>query len=237
MINFIILFFIDITCISSNYKNFCYNQKSNINCINNFSLIRTNISCNDISDINLTLKLKNVDNIFLKNCEETIYSENLSKLTSLENIEITDSYVEINKSLQELNHLVNLNLKNSNIYNLNFIENNKILKELNLSFNLIKDLSPLKKLTNLEIVNLSFTEIKDLTPLKNNKNLKELYLCGTKFKDIEQLFEFEKLEKLSIPQNIYSKENIKTIKKYIKGVEIVDNSKNNNHCLPFARVY
>ena len=151
-------------------------------------------------DIETTTSLRLVSR--LTNDEEM---KNVSMLTNLTSLTITDAGLIDISVLSSLTKLEKLTLGYNEIVDLTPLANLTNLTELELYNNRIVDLTPLSNLKNLTYLHLGGTGIsddhnliEDISPLSNLTNLTQLYLGANPFTDITPLAPLTKLETLNL---------------------------------------
>lgn len=110
----------------------------------------------------------------------------LQKLTTLEDLNISQSKVSDLHAIEGLKRLDRLDVSRTQIGNddLKSIANLTNLTELTLDENGIDDITPLSALTKLELLSIKKTNVSSLAPLSQIKTLKKLYIAGTNVSDI-----------------------------------------------------
>ena len=143
-------------------------------------------------------KYDNINNLDLRYCENIKDFSPISKLESLENLDIS----------------------NTNISDISFLEKNKNIKELYLiSCYHIKDYSHISNLEKLERLDLSYCHISDISFLEKNKNIKELKLVHcTEINNFSSLYKLKKIEILNANNTEISDNDASLIKKSNKNI-------------------
>jgi len=139
-----------------------------------------------------TLELIQMNNVPIKNIKALGSLKNLKKLFLADN-DISDLGV-----LRELKNLNALSLNGTNISDLEPLKDLVNLQNLSLDSTKISNLEPLRRLINLDTLIVSNTSVSDIEPLKELKNLQELELYNTKISDFEPLNNLINLKKLTI---------------------------------------
>ena len=190
----------DISCISSldgiTKLNACGNVITDISPISNLiNLNYLNISNNKLIDIT-------------ENSENNV-TKKLTKLTKLNELDISHNYLIYINGLESLNKLTKLNLYDNAIHDLTEIGTLTNLTELNLGENdetsIYYDITGLESLNNLiNLKYLNFSENKTASVVDNItklKNLETLSLQGNKITDISSLLALTKLKELNLYDN------------------------------------
>jgi Leucine-rich repeat (LRR) protein len=103
--------------------------------------------------------------------------------------------------LSKLSTLEELDLSDNNITEINGLENLSSLQTLNLRFNKIKEIKGLDKLSSLKSLQLAFNKISNISGLSNNKSLQNLELIRNQISDLNGLFSLTDLRDLDIYRN------------------------------------
>ncbi|CCU55857.1 leucine rich repeat gene family [Choristoneura biennis entomopoxvirus] len=163
--------------------NTCNNEAINFELLKNminlrsFKLVDENYNTFLIIDLNIIMKMKNLENLYIEN----IYIKNIENINYLNNIK-------------------NLNLINNKISNIDFIYNNINIIELNLSRNLIYDITNLKYLKKLKKLSLNTNNIIDISPILHLNKLDYINIKYNNLNDIN-ILKYIKSESKQI--NIY----------------------------------
>ncbi len=123
--------------------------------------------------------------------------EPLSKLTDLQNINISGTRVKDLTPIRNLNFLQVLNISNCQIQSLSPLRYMKNVRELDVSNTEIADLTSISDYTNLERLNISGTKVDDLTPISGLSGLTDLRFNKSKVSDLNSI---RGLQNLSILQ-------------------------------------
>ncbi|MDU5363155.1 MAG: albumin-binding protein, partial [Finegoldia magna] len=148
-----------------NYLNLENNQIEDASAITDLSKLQTlNLNNNKITKINVS-KLTNLTELYIsQNGLESI--DSISKLMKLNDVNLSENKLTSVEALKDLKELGMLNLSSNQIKDIAPIKNLAKLYNLDVHSNPIKDISVAKDLKQLGEINVSETQITDLTPLK-----------------------------------------------------------------------
>ncbi|ODV58380.1 leucine-rich repeat domain-containing protein [Ascoidea rubescens DSM 1968] len=207
--------------LQSNFRNLTYLNLSN-NLINDLSdfpltnfpkLTSLNLSKNRLKTINGLNHLKNLKFLNLSSVNyynfnsrwlESLIIDNLSELSNLQSLDLSNNGIAEIKNLSSLSNLQYLNLSHNvlikNIDNLSDLKNLQILKLVNTNISKIENLS---NLSNLKILDLSSNLISKLQNLNNLNNLSNLILKNNYISiiDLSQILNLKKLEIIDISKS------------------------------------
>ncbi|MDF7775110.1 leucine-rich repeat domain-containing protein [Sphingomonas sp. AOB5] len=122
----------------------------------------------------------------------------LTRLTALEDLNLSHSRVSDASVLSGLAALKSLNLSYTEVSDASPLSGLTALESLNLSSTRVSDALPLSGLTALESLHLSYTEVSDASPLSGLKALKSLNLSDTRVSDASPLSGLIALESLNL---------------------------------------
>ena len=142
-------------------------------------------------------KLVKLHTIDLSSFKSIDNLEPLSKLTDLQNINISGTKVKDLTPIRNLNFLEVLNISNCQIQSLSPLRYMQNIKELDASNTGISDLNPIAYYTNLERLNVSGTKVDSLNAIAGLANLTDLRFNKSKVSD---LLPVKGLQKLTILQ-------------------------------------
>jgi Leucine Rich repeats (2 copies) len=111
----------------------------------------------------------------------------LARLTTLEQLDLSNTQVADFAPLKGLTALQSLDLGFTEVTNLAPLKGLTALQSLNLSNTEVADLVPLKSLTTLQSLDLTGTNVADLAPLNGLTALQSLHLAGTNVADLSPL--------------------------------------------------
>jgi len=120
----------------------------------------------------------------------------LQELTSLQNLNCSDTQVSDLELLRGLTSLQNLNCWNTKVSDLEPLRGLTSLQNLNCSFTQVSDLELLRGLTSLQNLTCRFTEVSDLEPLRDLNSLYRLNCSHTSVRDLQPLVELQSLRTL-----------------------------------------
>lgn len=122
------------------------------------------------------------------------YIEDIAPLSSLKNLkylELDRNNIKDVKPLRDLVKLEHLKLYNNYIQDISPLENLVNLKYLDVHYNVddqlkngIIDISPVKNMPELELLDISANSVEDITPMKGLKKIKHLDMSNNRIKDI-----------------------------------------------------
>ena len=125
-----------------------------------------------------------------------IDADPLEGLTSLQELDLSDTQVADLRPLEGLTNLQQLDLSDTQVADLRPLEGLTNLQRLLLSGTQVADLRPLEGLTNLQGLLLSGTQVADLRPLEGLTNLQRLVLRRTQVADLRPLEGLTNLQRL-----------------------------------------
>ena len=139
-----------------------------------------------MSDLEPLRGLTSLQNL---NCSDTQVSdlEPLRGLTSLQNLECWNAKVSDLEPLRGLTSLQNLNCSDTQVSDLEPLRGLTSLQNLNCSFTKVSDLELLRGLTSLLNLNCGNTQVSDLEPLRGLISLQNLDCSDTQVSDLELL--------------------------------------------------
>ena len=111
----------------------------------------------------------------------------LQELTSLQNLDCSDTQVSDLEPLQELTSLQNLKCWSTKVSDLEPLRGLTSLQNLNCWNTKVSDLEPLRGLTSLQDLYCGNTKVSDLEPLRGLTSLQDLHCGNTKVSDLEPL--------------------------------------------------
>jgi Leucine-rich repeat (LRR) protein len=148
-------------------------------------------------------------------------SEQLHKITYLEELSFGGVGISNIEPLRELRRLKILEFKDTQVSDLSPLSNTVSLKSLDCSQNPIGLIDALRQLNQLENLNISNTGVMDISPIENCRKLKVLKLNATKVRRLEPLAGLKALEELEafnssikILKPLFGLKNLKLIKCY-----------------------
>ena len=147
----------------------------------------------DISSIEPLSKLSSLKNVNLSN---TLVSDlmPLRNLNGLENLDISGTPVTSLDPLRYNNNIKSLKLKKTQILSLDLVAGFSLLEVLDFSNTLVKDLLPLKDLTSLKDLRFSGTKVTDLQPISGLTSMEIFYFTDVQVSDITPLKNFSNLQ-------------------------------------------
>jgi Leucine-rich repeat (LRR) protein len=133
-------------------------------------------------------------------------TENLDKLTGLEELEIYGAKITSMEGIQFLKNLKKLDLHGNEIDAIDWLDGLDKIEELNLNTNNIRRIENIDGLERLALLDLARNEISKLQNLDHNKNLKTLVVGGKENKErclkkIEHIDHLSKLHVLDVSDN------------------------------------
>ena len=149
---------------------------------------------------------KNLNELYLRNCELTDISE-INQFTNLEKLEIQGTYSNQGlNGLDSINQLVNLKyllLNNLELTDIDFLNNNSYIQTLDVSYNNLEDISVVKTMPNLENIYIQNNNIKDITTLRDTKFIQEYNNYAQRI-EIEVECTSGEIIEIELPQTIKS---------------------------------
>lgn len=130
--------------------------------------------------------------------------EVLGNLTTLQNLNLSDTGISTIAGLAEVSGLTTLNLSGNTIRNLTVLSNMTKLTDLNLQHNALTDLGALAPLTKLEKLDISFNSVTSLVPLGNCIKLTALNAENNQLTNLDGLDSLTLLSTLIINYNSIS---------------------------------
>lgn len=109
-----------------------------------------------------------------------------------------DSFEEIPEELSQLTHLQTLDLSNSNISNISILQHLSNLQTLNLSSTNVTDISVLKNLFKIQNLYINSTDISDISIVRHLPSIENLYLSNTKISDISVIQYLPRIQVLNL---------------------------------------
>lgn len=146
--------------------------------------------------------------------------ENLSRLTSLQTLNLAHCKMSDLSPLRTLDSLTELNLSGNQIEDVSPLESLVNLQTLNLNGNQISDLSPLSRRMNLTNLLLSDNQIEDISPMSRLVNLTELNLDNNQIQDVSSLERLSNLTALHLGGNGLEQEQIDDLQSAIPDCSI-----------------
>lgn len=122
----------------------------------------------------------------------------LSKMTSLRNLNISNTQVNSLVPLRNLTKLESLNFSNTNVNSIDPLRYALELKVIICDQTPLRDVKTLQYFNNLEKLSINKTKVIDISPLSYNKSLVELSLDETPIMDLQALEVLENLTSISL---------------------------------------
>jgi Leucine-rich repeat (LRR) protein len=122
----------------------------------------------------------------------------LKRLTALQTLDLRETQVANLAPLKGLTALQSLDLMETKVADIGPLKGLTALRELRLYGTHVVDLAPLKGLTALQWLDLSYTQVADLAPLKGLTALQSLNLDGTQVADLTPLKGLTALQSLNL---------------------------------------
>jgi len=128
----------------------------------------------------------------------------LRNLNSLENLDISGTQVQSLEPLRYANHLHSLKMKKLSLTGMGIVSGFPLLETLDISNTAIDSLGPVRELTNLKDLRIAGTKILRLDALSGLVNLEVLYMTGTPVQEIATLKNCSALRLLFMENTIVS---------------------------------
>ena len=177
--------------VTKNYKNLNWlmannNQIKDISSLkSNTELNYLNLENNQIEDASAITDLSKLQSLNLNN--NKITKIDVSKLTDLTELYISQNGLESIDSISKLMKLNDVNLSENKLTSVEALKDLKELGMLNLSSNQIKDIAPIKNLAKLYNLDVHSNPIKDISVAKDLKQLGEINVSETQITDLTPL--------------------------------------------------
>lgn len=204
---FFVLFFLIITCLTSEH---CTNLS---NGVNNKKLFVSEIKICKGNEMKKFFEERKLEEITLSR----VGLENLRFLENqitLKHLNIEGNMINSFEGINNLKNIISINLSDNQIQEIKALDSS--IKQLNLSKNKLSSLNTLDKLQldSLEEFYIAENKIKSIEKIKKAKNLKKLVLSHNKIHNIEEIGFLEHLELLFLDNNQIT--NIKSLKHLTK---------------------
>ena len=177
--------------VTKNYKNLNWlmannNQIKDISSLkSNTELNYLNLENNQIEDASAITDLSKLQSLNLNN--NKITKIDVSKLTDLTELSISQNGLESIDSISKLMKLNDVNLSENKLTSVEALKDLTELGMLNLSKNQIKDIAPIKNLAKLYNLDVHSNPIKDISVAKDLKQLGEIKVSETQITDLTPL--------------------------------------------------
>lgn len=177
--------------VTKNYKNLNWlmannNQIKDISSLkSNTELNYLNLENNQIEDASAITDLSKLQSLNLNN--NKITKIDVSKLTDLTELSISQNGLESIDSISKLMKLNDVNLSENKLTSVEALKDLKELGMLNLSSNQIKDIAPIKNLAKLYNLDVHSNPIKDISVAKDLKQLGDVDVSETQITDLTPL--------------------------------------------------
>ena len=177
--------------VTKNYKNLNWlmannNQIKDISSLkSNTELNYLNLENNQIEDASAITDLSKLQSLNLNN--NKITKIDVSKLTDLTELSISQNGLESIDSISKLMKLNDVNLSENKLTSVEALKDLTELGMLNLSSNQIKDIAPIKNLAKLYNLDVHSNPIKDISVAKDLKQLGDVDVSETQITDLTPL--------------------------------------------------
>ncbi|MDU5922006.1 MAG: cell wall-binding repeat-containing protein, partial [Finegoldia magna] len=177
--------------VTKNYKNLNWlmannNQIKDISSLkSNTELNYLNLENNQIEDASAITDLSKLQSLNLNN--NKITKIDVSKLTDLTELSISQNGLESIDSISKLMKLNDVNLSENKLTSVEALKDLTELGMLNLSSNQIKDIAPIKNLAKLYNLDVHSNPIKDISVAKDLKQLGDINVSETQITDLTPL--------------------------------------------------
>ena len=177
--------------VTKNYKNLNWlmannNQIKDISSLkSNTELNYLNLENNQIEDASAITDLSKLQSLNLNN--NKITKIDVSKLTDLTELSISQNGLESIDSISKLMKLNDVNLSENKLTSVEALKDLTELGMLNLSSNQLKDIAPIKNLAKLYNLDVHSNPIKDISVAKDLKQLGDVDVSETQITDLTPL--------------------------------------------------
>lgn len=150
------------------------------------------VELDDIKDMTAIHELDLSGNEFIQSLEP------LSRLISLQLLNLSHTQVSDLTPIRNLTELVELNLEGTKVFDLTPLRYSNKLQRLNISHTDIRSIAVLEKLTALQNLEMQFSHVIDFEPLKALTDLQNLDLKGSQLSALQPLADLVNLMGLNI---------------------------------------
>lgn len=138
----------------------------------------------------------------LSSCDLTVFPNEISDFIWLQRLDIHNNEMLSDLSpLSKLTTLQEINLSSTQVSDLSPLIDLEYLKHLNISSTQIKDLKQLSRLSNLEYLDISHTKVDDLSQLSKLVYLRKLFLNNSQVHTLSEIASLVKLQYIDISGN------------------------------------
>jgi internalin A len=160
----------------------------------------------------------------LSSLELTKIPLELSKLTQLTKLDLSDNKIKEIQELEQFQQLIMLDLSNNKITEIKGLEKLSQLRKLSLSSNKILEIKGLEQFSQLTRLSLSSNQIVEIKGLEKLSQLAEIYLNNNQIIEMKGLEHFSKLIVLDLSNN-----NIPEMKGLEQLTKLVELNLSSNH--------